>query len=234
MPTFKPRGDFCTVSHVTSYYHDQHLNLEGSHCEVTLPSTTMKMTFKPGDSYTVGHVASLTTMKPTFKPRVAPTLYLDVNSISSIPDGVNALIELTRLDLSNNQISIIPNDVFSNLTKLSTLILSYNKLQCIQKDSFKGLKSLRVLSLHGNDVSMIPEGAFRDLISITHIALGANPLYCDCTLKWLSDWIKRDYIEPGIARCAEPRLMKNKLVLTAPSSHFLCTDSQYPEERPLN
>ncbi|XP_076316918.1 protein slit-like isoform X4 [Tachypleus tridentatus] len=181
----------------------------------------------PGCTCT-GSVVHCSRQKLKVVPKDIPVesteLYLDVNSISSIPDGVNALIELTRLDLSNNQISIIPNDVFSNLTKLSTLILSYNKLQCIQKDSFKGLKSLRVLSLHGNDVSMIPEGAFRDLISITHIALGANPLYCDCTLKWLSDWIKRDYIEPGIARCAEPRLMKNKLVLTAPSSHFLCTD----------
>ncbi|XP_076372429.1 protein slit-like isoform X3 [Tachypleus tridentatus] len=138
-------------------------------------------------------------------------------------------IESTELDLSNNQISIIPNNIFSNLTKLSTLILSYNKLQCIQKDSFRGLNSLRILSLHGNDVSLIPDGAFRDLVSITHIALGANPLYCDCSLKWLSDWIKRDYIEPGIARCAEPRLMKDKLVLTAPSNHFICTDKPEPD-----
>lgn len=56
----------------------------------------------------------------------------------------------------------------------------------------------------------------------TRRALGANPLYCDCTLRWLSDWIKKDYIEPGIARCAEPYLMKDKLILTAPSNHFIC------------
>ena len=54
-------------------------------------------------------------------------------------------------------------------------------------------------------------------------ALGANPLYCDCNLRWLSEWIKQDYIEPGIARCAEPRSMKDKLVLTAASSGFVCT-----------
>lgn len=54
--------------------------------------------------------------------------------------------------------------------------------------------------------------------------MGANPLYCDCTLRWLSDWIKKDYIEPGIARCAEPYLMKDKLILTAPSNHFICAD----------
>jgi Leucine-rich repeat (LRR) protein len=35
-------------------------------------------------------------------------------------------------DLSNNQITVLPPNVFSNLTRLATLIVSYNKLQCIQ------------------------------------------------------------------------------------------------------
>lgn len=69
----------------------------------------------------------------------------------------------------------------------------------------------------------MPEGSFKDLVAITHIALGANPLYCDCQMRWVSDWIKKDFIEPGIARCAEPPYMKDKLVLTAPSNAFVCT-----------
>ncbi|CAN8023631.1 unnamed protein product [Ixodes persulcatus] len=166
---------------------------------------------------------------PTNIQATTTELYLDVNDIAAIPMEINMLKEVTRIDLSNNQISILPNNIFANLSKLSTLILSYNKLQCIQGDSFIGLKSLRILSLHGNDVSLIPEGTFRDLQSITHIALGANPLYCDCTLRWLSDWIKKDYIEPGIARCSEPRSMKDKLVLTAPSNHFVCVDKPEPD-----
>ncbi|KAG1665085.1 Protein slit [Nymphon striatum] len=99
--------------------------------------------------------------------------YLDVNEISAIPTHINKLKSLVKL------------------------ILSYNKLQCLRVDSFKGLTALRILSLHGNDISMIPEGCFNDLKSITHIALGANPLYCDCNLKWFSNWIKSDYMEPG-------------------------------------
>jgi slit protein 2 len=41
-------------------------------------------------------------------------------------------------------------------------------------------------------------------LSIFWQAIGSNPFYCDCNLKWMSDWIKTDYIEPGIAKCAEP------------------------------
>lgn len=156
-------------------------------------------------------------------PPETSELYLDVNEIQMIhADRLSHLKSLTRLDLSNNQIQILSNFTFVNLTKLSTLIISYNKLQCIERDALAGLKSLRIISLHGNDISLVPEGAFADLHSITHLALGANPFYCDCSMKWLADWVKRDYVEPGIARCAEPATMRDKLLLTTPATAFQC------------
>uniref|UniRef100_A0AAR2JNH3 Slit homolog 2 (Drosophila) n=1 Tax=Pygocentrus nattereri TaxID=42514 RepID=A0AAR2JNH3_PYGNA len=54
-------------------------------------------------------------------------------------------------------------------------------------------------------------------------ALGANPLYCDCGMQWLSEWVKSGYKEPGIARCAGPADMADKLLLTTPSKKFTCT-----------
>lgn len=53
-------------------------------------------------------------------------------------------------------------------------------------------------------------------------AMGGNPLYCDCNMKWFSDWVKTDYKEPGIASCGGPPLMKNKLILTTPPKDFAC------------
>uniref|UniRef100_A0A3B4WGH4 Slit homolog 2 (Drosophila) n=1 Tax=Seriola lalandi dorsalis TaxID=1841481 RepID=A0A3B4WGH4_SERLL len=126
-------------------------------------------------------------------------------------------------DLSNNQISTLSNHSLSNMSELLTLILSYNRLRCIPVRAFDGLRSLRLLSLHGNDISLIPEGAFKDLSSLSHLALGANPLYCDCHMQWLSDWVKSGYKEPGIARCAGPGDMTDKLLLTTPSKKFTCT-----------
>jgi len=57
---------------------------------------------------------------------------------------------------------------------------------------------------------------------VLYRALGGNPLYCDCNLKWLSDWIKQGYKEPGIAACVGPEDMQNKLLLTTPSYKFQC------------
>ncbi|XP_059170224.1 slit homolog 2 protein-like isoform X2 [Physella acuta] len=165
---------------------------------------------------------------PKYIPLDTTELYLDKNGITKVPYDIGLLTNLKRLDLSHNKIVTLPSQIFSNLTQLSTLILSYNNLQCISETSFSNLQNLRILSLHENNVSSIPYGAFDSLKSLSHIALGGNPLFCDCKLKWLSDWIKRDFIEPGIAVCNGPLAMKSKLLLSSPSSDFECRGDPDP------
>ncbi|XP_034244479.1 protein slit isoform X1 [Thrips palmi] len=187
----------------------------------------------PPECSCAGTVVRCSRAQLTEIPRGIPAdtteLYLDVNNITTIkPERLQHLQNLNRLDLSNNKISILSNFTFVNLTSLSTLIISYNKLQCIERDSLAGLKSLRVMSLHGNDISMIADGTFTDLHAITHLALGSNQLYCDCNLRWLASWVKRDFVEPGIASCVSPDSMKDKLLLTTPSSAFTCDGTPPP------
>lgn len=159
---------------------------------------------------------------PKGMPKDVTELYLEGNHLTAVPKELSAFRQLTLIDLSNNSISMLTNHTFSNMSHLSTLILSYNRLRCIPVHAFNGLRSLRVLTLHGNDISSVPEGSFNDLTSLSHLALGTNPLHCDCSLRWLSEWVKAGYKEPGIARCSSPESMADRLLLTTPTHRFQC------------
>uniref|UniRef100_A0A670HVK4 Slit homolog 1 protein n=1 Tax=Podarcis muralis TaxID=64176 RepID=A0A670HVK4_PODMU len=115
--------------------------------------------------------------------------------------------ECTCLDTvvrcSNKHLKSLPKGIPKNVTEL---ILSYNALQCIPPLAFEGLRSLRLLFW----------------FSLLHRAIGANPLHCDCHMRWLSGWVKTGYKEPGIARCAGPADMEGKLLLTTPAKKFEC------------
>uniref|UniRef100_A0A674BPL8 Slit homolog 1 protein n=1 Tax=Salmo trutta TaxID=8032 RepID=A0A674BPL8_SALTR len=108
-------------------------------------------------------------------------------------------------DLSNNKINSLTISSFSNMSQLTTLILSYNSLRCIPSLAFA----------HSPISGLVWSG-------LVWSAIGANPLYCDCRLLWLSDWVKTGYKEPGIARCAGPTGMEGKLLLTTPAKKFEC------------
>uniref|UniRef100_A0A673B2L5 Slit homolog 1b (Drosophila) n=1 Tax=Sphaeramia orbicularis TaxID=375764 RepID=A0A673B2L5_9TELE len=130
---------------------------------------------------------------PRGLPRNVTELYLDGNQFTSVPKEL-ATFKYLQLDLQSKLWTLICDIVFFSPSR----ILSYNSLRCIPPLALGGLRSLRLL------------------------AIGANPLYCDCRLLWLSEWVKSGYKEPGIARCAGPRGMEGKLLLTTPADKFQC------------
>uniref|UniRef100_A0A8C4IW82 Slit homolog 2 (Drosophila) n=1 Tax=Dicentrarchus labrax TaxID=13489 RepID=A0A8C4IW82_DICLA len=144
----------------------------------------------------------------------------DENSCSPVlrcPAECSCLDTVVRC--SNKGLTTLPKGLPKETTEL---YLDGNHFTQVPAE-LSNYKHLTLMSLHGNDISLIPEGAFKDLSSLSHLALGANPLYCDCHMQWLSDWVKSGYKEPGIARCAGPGDMTDKLLLTTPSKKFTCT-----------
>uniref|UniRef100_A0A671S8F3 Slit homolog 1 protein-like n=1 Tax=Sinocyclocheilus anshuiensis TaxID=1608454 RepID=A0A671S8F3_9TELE len=149
----------------------------------------------------------------------------------ALPRGVPRSV--TELYLDGNLFVAVPKEL-SAFKQLQLVILSYNALRCIPALVFGGLSSLRLLSLHGNNISELHQGVFRDAASLSHLAIGANPLYCDCRLRWLSDWVKSGYKEPGIARCTGPQGMEGKLLLTTPGNSFQCTGAVCSPSGPVD
>jgi len=168
------------------------------------------------------HSASYYEIPVNDIPDDVTELYMDGNKIKAIGQEINKFTKLEKLDLSDNKITRINSNAFTNLTLLSKLMIAYNKIQCVHMMAFKNLHSLETLSLQSNQISSIPEGAFEHLESLRRLDLGENPWYCDCNLRWMLQWMESHQVDPGISRCDGPKTMKNRLLTSNSPASFTC------------
>ncbi|KAH8878268.1 Protein slit, partial [Schistosoma japonicum] len=170
---------------------------------------------------------NLTEIPANISPETTQ-LYLERNQITKIdPDRIVHLKKLHTLVLSYNKLREIPPRVFEKLVNLKTIVLSYNNLQCVHPEAFHGLSNLRVLILQGNNISSIQQGTFNDLDQLNNIALGQNPLHCDCTIKWLNSFFHQHFLDNGISRCYSPLNMRLKSIYHSKSTDFICSLKQH-------
>ena len=81
------------------------------------------------------------------------SLSLHDDQITELPKEVfSGLSKLETLNLGSNKLTTLPKEVFSGLSKLETLILDYNKLTTLPKEVFSGLSKLKTLDLFRNHV----------------------------------------------------------------------------------
>ena len=83
---------------------------------------------------------------------------------------------LKKLRLARDQITTIPKEVFSGLSKLETLDLMKNELTTLPKEAFRGLSNLKVLDLGENKLTTIPKEVFSSLFNLKQLYLHANKL----------------------------------------------------------
>ncbi|XP_055600909.1 leucine-rich repeat-containing G-protein coupled receptor 5A-like [Uranotaenia lowii] len=82
--------------------------------------------------------------------------------------------ELVKLDISNNNISSLPNKSFDMLPNLEELILSNNRIEQIDSEAFYGLTSLKKLTLQNCGLVRIPSDALRKIRTISSLQLDNN------------------------------------------------------------
>uniref|UniRef100_A0A8K9UQM2 Slit homolog 1b (Drosophila) n=1 Tax=Oncorhynchus mykiss TaxID=8022 RepID=A0A8K9UQM2_ONCMY len=124
----------------------------------------------------------------------------------------------TVVRCSNKHLQALPKGLPRNVTEL---YLDGNQFSMVPRE-LSTFKHLQLVDLSNNRISSLSDSSFSNMSQLTTLAIGANPLYCDCHLRWLSDWVKSGYKEPGIARCAGPMGMEGKLLLTTPETKFEC------------
>ncbi|MFX1437551.1 MAG: leucine-rich repeat domain-containing protein [Promethearchaeota archaeon] len=123
-------------------------------------------------------------------------LDLKINRIAKLPKNLSKLINLTYLDLSNNNLRSLPES-FGSLSSLEYLYLKYNKINEIPStigklekliildlrhnnikslpNEISSLNSLEILDIHGNRLNNFPKFP-KGFNSLTELQLGLNQL----------------------------------------------------------
>ncbi|KAK6472936.1 leucine-rich repeat-containing G-protein coupled receptor 4-like [Huso huso] len=107
------------------------------------------------------------------------TYYLDIsmNNITELPAEVfKNLPYLEELRLAGNDLAFIHPEALSGLHQLKVLMLQNNQLKTVPSKVLKGLTSLQSLRLDANHITMVPEDSFEGLGQLRHLWLDDNGL----------------------------------------------------------
>uniref|UniRef100_A0A1I8I9N6 Protein kinase domain-containing protein n=2 Tax=Macrostomum lignano TaxID=282301 RepID=A0A1I8I9N6_9PLAT len=93
-----------------------------------------------------------------------------------IPNALDRLQKLRRLDLSGHRFRRLSNGVLAGLTGLRELDLSNGSLACLFDRNFGIMKWLEQLNLANNDIRVIGQRALLGLASLSSLDLSGNPI----------------------------------------------------------
>nr|UGN25773.1 TLRbeta3 [Terebratalia transversa] len=130
---------------------------------------------------------------------------------------LNVLIGLEHLNLEKVRLYSIPPTTFHHMHNLSKLVLSDNFLSHLPEDLFFNLTNLKVLQLNHNRISQVSTKTFPDgfLDSLESIDLSGNPFACGCSLHWFLQWMNSTNVKVvGSQRfsykCSSPPALRGK------------------------
>ncbi|XP_066113483.1 leucine-rich repeat-containing protein 19 isoform X1 [Saccopteryx bilineata] len=144
-------------------------------------------------------------------------LYLIENNVSILHNNsFGNLSNLKILNICRNSIHIIQQGAFIGLNKLLQLYLCQNKILQLNPDIFMPLKNLRLLNLQGNLISYfdVPQ-----LFHLESIILYGNPWNCSCSLLNLQNWLNTSTVtleNENITLCKYPDILKCYSIKTVP------------------
>lgn len=144
------------------------------------------------------------------------------DELLSVLSGANLSL-LRSLDLSNNDVVILPNGVFTNLTNLAVLNLRNNSLLAFQNQT---LPSLQNLDLRDNSLKDLPTATLAEfsLVPGLRLQLARNPWRCTCFIEDLLAWLKNSSQVSDVREltCMDPELLRGRPLLEVEQSQLKC------------
>ncbi|XP_052002718.1 trophoblast glycoprotein-like [Xyrauchen texanus] len=138
----------------------------------------------------------------------------------------HSLPKVSHLDLSNNDLVLLPEDMFTGLLDLKILDLRNNSLVEISSGSFQN-RALKELDLRDNAFKVLPNSTLAELSSIPdlQVSLAGNPWRCDCNIEDMLIWLKRHDVVVDMVNmtCSDPIGLRNSPLLHLEQSQLPCT-----------
>ncbi|XP_022060685.1 trophoblast glycoprotein b [Acanthochromis polyacanthus] len=136
-----------------------------------------------------------------------------------------SLLQLTALDLSSNDLVLLP-DVFGSLSSLVSLSLQNSSIITIHNGTLK-VPPLRDLDLRDNSLRDLPTTTLAELSLKPglHIRLAGNPWRCDCFIDDMLMWLKNStqVVDVQNLTCADPEALRQHQLLQVEQSQLKCS-----------
>ncbi|XP_018333345.1 insulin-like growth factor-binding protein complex acid labile subunit isoform X1 [Agrilus planipennis] len=166
-------------------------------------------------------------------------LQLSNNNISNIGVGtLSHLFNLNYLDLSNNSLKVVDKDAFQSLTLVKELLLNNNKFEVLPDELFSTLHNIRNIDLSWNNLNTLSVNLFRNLTSLQTLKLNNN------LLKTLPPTIFKDLSTTDILDMSYNLLtnisyesllgLESLISLNISNNQLITLDSQYNGSEKLN
>ncbi|XP_075264239.1 uncharacterized protein LOC142356163 [Convolutriloba macropyga] len=112
------------------------------------------------------------TLLPNYTPFVFSMSRCSLDVISGKP--FIKFTNLTRIQISENNITKLESSVFSNLKDLELLNLQDNNIEDFDENAFEGLSFLKILDVSENEIEKLPENIFKSTGNLTKLVLKNN------------------------------------------------------------
>ncbi|XP_041842824.1 trophoblast glycoprotein b [Melanotaenia boesemani] len=134
-------------------------------------------------------------------------------------------LQLTTLDLSNNDLVILPDDIFDSLSNLVKLSLQNSSLVTIQNGTLKQ-PPLGDLDLRDNSLRDLPSTTLEEfsLKPSLQIRLAGNPWRCDCVFDDMLVWLRNSsqVVDVHNLTCTDPQALRRHPLLQVQQSQLKC------------
>ncbi|XP_016853721.2 trophoblast glycoprotein isoform X1 [Anolis carolinensis] len=139
------------------------------------------------------------------------------------------LLNLTHLDLSNNNLVYLPTSIFSMLPNLRQLDVHNNSLVGLHNVSLWGLRQLQSFNLGDNSLKCLRNSTLVQLHSLpwlSRLNLSHNPWVCDCNIEDMVNWLKESNLveAKGSIKCSSPEEMQNSSLVSLDLSGLNCPE----------